>query len=290
LSATGLTLQCGDAICEVYPAIGGSIGRWTIGDQAMMRTATPEAIARGDALGMASFPLVPYSNRIGHAQFDWAGETVTLSPNFAPEPHAVHGVGWRRAWQIMATQADRVTLKLHHDADEEWPWPFTATQVIVLGADELVLSLTTTNDADRPLPLGFGHHPYFDAAGATLAFGADSVWMTGDNALPTVAIKPTGTFDFSSCTAVEGHAIDHCYAGIAGSAKIRWATRPWSLAITSDLPAAVVYIPCGGDAFCFEPVPHINNALNLTGHAPSMPVVAPGDAFETTITFKAEQP
>ncbi len=285
-----MRLRCGTAVCDVYPALGGSIGRWSIGDQAMLRTASAAAIAQGNMLGMASFPLVPYSNRIGHAQFAWGGETITLARNFPPEPHAIHGLGWQRAWLVTAQQEDRLTLTLQCAAGPDWPWPFSAEQQIILGADRLTLRLSATNEADRPVPLAFGHHPYFDADGATLAFFADRVWMTGDDALPTIAVEPANAFDFAGGAPVQGRAIDHCYAGVTEPAQIGWSGRPLALAVTSDLPAAIVYIPHHGDAFCVEPVPHINNALNLPGHTPAMPVIAPGETFETVIIFEAQRP
>ncbi len=288
MSVERLALHCGDAVCDVHPALGGGIGRWSIGDQAMLRTASPDAITQGAMLGMASFPLVPYSNRIGHAQFAWAGEAVELAARFPPEPHALHGVGWRRAWQVTSQRADRVALTLHHEADAEWSWPFTAVQEISLSADQLVLKLAATNGADVPVPLCFGHHPYFDADGATLDFSAERVWMADDDALPICAVKPVGDFDFAGGAAVTGRAIDNCFSGVGKLVHIRWATRPLALTIASDLPAAVVYIPAGGDMFCFEPVPHINNALNLPGHSPAMPVIPPGATFEAIIRFMAE--
>jgi galactose mutarotase-like enzyme len=72
-----------------------------------------------------------------------------------------------------------------------------------------------------------------------------------------------------------------------GRARIAWEGRPLELLITSDLPAAVVYIPKGEDRFCFEPVPHCNNALNREDADPPMPVVAPGEEFTAVIRFEA---
>jgi hypothetical protein len=34
-------------------------------------------------------------------------------------------------------------------------------------------------------------------------------------------------------------------------------------------------------------VPHINNALNLPGYEPAMPIVAPGGIFSARIRFRA---
>ena len=53
------------------------------------------------------------------------------------------------------------------------------------------------------------------------------------------------------------------------------------------MEAAVVYVPKGEAFFCFEPVPHIVNALNSPNYRPQMPLVAPGARFESSIQFKA---
>jgi aldose 1-epimerase len=287
--AIPLVLQQGQSRCEIYPAIGGSIGRWSVGDQEMLRVASQDSIDAADPFGMATFPLVPYSNRIGYARFSWDGHPVDLVPNFQPEPHAIHGVGWKRPWDVEAHSGHTTILRLSHAADRHWPWPFDAEQEITLGNDALSLTLRTTSRADRPVPLAFGHHPYFDQPGASMRFAAQVVWMSGDNSLPTIAVKPRGQFDFQTVGPVSGRNIDHCYGGVQGGTVISWASRPLRLHIATHpaLPAAVVYIPEDGDAFCFEPVPHINNALNLPGQMPGMPVLQPGETRETTLILQA---
>jgi aldose 1-epimerase len=56
------------------------------------------------------------------------------------------------------------------------------------------------------------------------------------------------------------------------------------------LPSAVVYIRNGADGFCFEPVPHLNNALNLPDWEPAMPIVGPGEKFSASVRFRAVTP
>ncbi len=284
-----LILRCGESVCTLFPTLGGSIGEWSVCGQEMFRAAGAAAIEACDPLGMASFPLVPYSNRIGDALFEWAGEAIRLTPNFAPEPHTIHGVGWTTIWTVSGQSEGEATLTFSHVGNESWPWPFEAQQQIRLTENQLSLALRVRNLAPHPVPLAFGHHPYFDADGAMVAFSAKQVWMTGDDALPYAPTKPSGQFDFTTARPIEGQDIDHCYAGVSGPTRIHWLGRVWALEISSSpqLTAAVVYASKGGDAFCFEPVPHINNALNLPGHEPAMPVIPPGEAFATTITFKA---
>src|ERR1700761_6623838 len=174
----------GDSRCELLPSLGGSIAGWSVGGQQMLRPASTAGIAAGDPFATAGFPLVPFSNRVNAARFVWNGELLSLKPNFKPEPHAIHGVGFERAWQTHRTSESSIVLQLRHRPDSAWPWNFEARQLITVGFDSLTLDLSATNLEDRPLPLAIGHHPYLPRAGARLTFQADSVWLPADDKLP----------------------------------------------------------------------------------------------------------
>jgi aldose 1-epimerase len=285
--ASPLVLQAGDAVCEIWPERGGSIGRWSIGDQDMMRRTNIANLPTHDPLSMASFPLVPFSNRIGFGQFNWAGKAHDIVPNFPPEPHAIHGTGWTSRWDGHQENSGEAMLSLHHDADARWPWSFVARQHITLSETTLTIAMSATNLTDMLVPLAFGHHPYFDAAGASLQFHADTFWSTGPDGIPATTQAPEGDCAFSELSPVEGRALDNGYAGWDGVAQIVWQDRPLSLRVRANMAAAVLFIPKDGDFFCFEPVPHIINALNLPGHSPQMPLVAPQASYKTAITFEA---
>jgi len=289
IDAEALTLAHGDDRCELLPQFGGSIAGWTVQGQQMLRAASDANIEAGNPFGMAGFPLVPYSNRIGHGTFEWDGKRITLARNFPPEPHAIHGVGFERPWRCSARAGDSALLTLIHEPDASWPWPFEARQRITIAQRELVLDLTAINLAPRPVPLAFGHHPYFPQRDAYLTFCARGVWLAGDDGLPTERVKPTAKFDFSRATPVEQREVDHCFTGWTGPAHIAWPGKTWALEISGspELPSAVVCIRRGDDGFCFEPVPHLNNALNLLDREPAMPVVAPGKSFTARIRFRA---
>jgi aldose 1-epimerase len=289
IEAEALTLAHGADRCDILAHVGGSIGAWSVGGQPMLRAASAAGIAARDPFRMASFPLVPYSNRIGNANFEWDGRHIALARNFPPEPHAIHGVGFERPWVCSARTADSVLLTLFHQPDENWPWAFEARQRITIADRELMLDLTAINLAPRPVPLGFGHHPYFPQSGARLAFRARGVWLVGDDGLPSERVKPSGRFDFSQATPVDQAEVDHCFTGWTGPARIAWPGKPLELDVSGSwtLPSAVVCIRNGADGFCFEPVPHINNALNMPEREPAMPIIAPGKAFSATVRFRA---
>lgn len=284
-----LTLSHGVDRCDLIPGLGGSIAGWAVKGQGMMRSASDFSIATNDPFGMASFPLVPYSNRIGNGSFEWGGKCHTLAHNFSPEPHAIHGVGFERPWQVRARTVDSATLVLSHRPGASWPFAFEAQQRITLGDATLNIELSALNLADRAVPLAFGHHPYFPRGGAFLKFRAQGVWLVGDDGLPSLLVKPFEKFDYSSTMSVARGEIDHCFVGWDRTAIISWPDRSLALEITAseELPCAVVCIRNDIGGFCFEPVPHMNDALNRDNRDFLMPVIAPGESFTAGIRFRA---
>jgi aldose 1-epimerase len=284
-----LTLTHGAARCDILPQVGGSIGTWSVSGQELLRSASDSGIAARDPYATGGFPLVPYSNRIGQGNFEWRGKLITLARNFPPESHAIHGVGFERPWQVQSRARDAAVLRFTHRADAGWPWAFDARQSITLTDDLLILEFEAVNLESQPVPLAFGFHPYFPRSGARLTFHAQGVWQAGDDGLPCELIKPCGPFDFSKGAPVENADIDHCFTGWNGVAIIAWPHKPQALGIIAsrELSSAVVYIRRELDAFCFEPVAHINNALNRTDRELAMPVIAPGESFEASIRFRA---
>ena len=134
-----LTLTHGAARCDLLPRVGGSIGAWSVSGQEMLRAASEAGVAARNPYATAGFPRVPYSNRIGQGGFEWRGELMTLARNFPPEPHAIHGVGFERPWQVQSRDSDSAVLRLVHRPDAGWPWAFDARQRITLTDDLLIL-------------------------------------------------------------------------------------------------------------------------------------------------------
>lgn len=283
-----LTLASGNARLILVPEAGGAIVAWRVGGQPMLHESGVAPRPGWDPLAMASFPLVPFSNRIGWGRFRWGGAEYHLPPSLLPDRHSIHGVGWRRAWQVVEAASDRAVLRLDHHGDADWPWPFVAEQHFHLTAGALDVRMTATNGADIAVPLAFGMHPYFEAAGAHLDFAAAQIWRAAHDGLPVHAETPGPAEDFRGGRAVAATDLDNGYDGWSGLAGIAWAGRRLELSITSDLPCAVVYTPAGAAYFCFEPVPHSNDALNLGGRGQAMPVAAPGETIAARVRFETQ--
>lgn len=249
---------------QTAPEHGGVITICQYDGLDILRPATPHWFKTNDPTESAYFPLVPFSNRIDGGHFQFGGRNITLPKNAASEPHALHGTGWQAAWRVYDHAASHITLAYEH-AKGKWPWAYEAKQMFAVRGSSLTLSLSITNKSASPMPAGLGFHPYFPRTKSTvLTFNAKTVWMPKQetNLFPQINKPIPLNWDFSKGRTPGTETIDHCFSGWEGHANIDGRIH-----ITSDkvLRHAVLYTPKGEDYFCFEPVTHINNAVNALG-------------------------
>ena len=111
-------LHAGALRLVLRPDLGGSIaGLWHRHLPVMRST---EAADLAGARQSASFPLVPYSNRLGYRRFRWKGHDYTTLPNFDDSPHSLHGVGWRRPWEVLSSSAVDGVVQSRDIASDNW--------------------------------------------------------------------------------------------------------------------------------------------------------------------------
>jgi aldose 1-epimerase len=283
---TNLALACGVLRCELQPNLGGCVAGLWFGQQQVLRS-TPAAQLQ-DVRVAASYPLLPYSNRIGYRSLHWAGRDYVLPQNFAPEPHTIHGVGWERAWVVEAASDTQAVLRYQHASDASWPFAFDARQTITLCTDGLELQMSITNCADIAVPMGLGWHPYFaKSACSQLRFAAAGRWEMGDDMLPTRRLPNLGLD--ADCASLD---IDHCFDGWNGSLQL--AEGGLRIELTSDLNCLVVYTTPERDSIAIEPVSHVNNALALaqqTGVTPEslrLRVLQTGETLSARMRIRVE--
>ena len=250
-----ISLLSGALRCELVPALGGCVAGLWLGEQEVLRSTPATELQSVQVSG--SYPLVPYSNRIGYRQLHWAGRDYVLPQNFAPEPHAIHGVGWERSWDLEEASETRCVLSYHHVADTSWPFAFEAHQTFMLSDDALEMQLSITNRAGEAAPFGMGWHPYFAKSENThLRFIAAGRWEMGEDKLPTRRSANAGLdIDCSDLN------VDHCFDGWSGSVQL--IEGGLQVTVTSDLNCLVVFTTPQRDSIAIEPVSHVNNALAL---------------------------
>jgi aldose 1-epimerase len=257
-----VTLAAGPLELTLNPTLGGSILRF---DNVAAGVRTPVLRGGGpddDILAAASFPLVPFVNRIRGGQFDFRGRHVSLPCNMAGDVSPLHGQGWLGVWQVVAAGGGSAHLQFNHEAGD-WPWAYVAEQHFALTGTGLEIVLSCTNRSPEPMPCGLGQHPFFHCTPATrIATRVTDVWTIDDAVLPVERVPAVGQYDLAN-RPVCGRGLDHGFAGWGGTALL--SDPAWPFAITMSSPDAhffQLYSPVSGGLLVAEPVTHANAALN----------------------------
>lgn len=266
-----------DVRLGVDPARGGGITCFQWRSVDLFR---PALAAVSGPLGLASFVLVPFSNRIANARFGWRGETITLHAN--EPPHALHGTGWLAPWSVTRAAADELILHLDHSGPG-WPSTWRALQHFRLLPGGYRHQLSLHNTGTRAMPAGLGLHPYFPRPGARLDAHFAGVWNTSADGLPTDWSPLTAMPDWFGNT-----TIDTVFTGRRGPTAITWPTHSLTIHPSAGLDFTTIYCPAGADFFCIEPVSHMTDALNRPEIADNgQRSLAPGESFTVSVDFVA---
>jgi aldose 1-epimerase len=276
-----LILSTGRLELTLNPSIGGSISalEWIDGDRRVPVLRKCNSCSE-NVLEAASFPLVPYVNRIRGGRFAFRGREVVLAPNMAGDPSPLHGQGWLASWKVDTASASEAELSFHHQAGE-WPWEYYSHQHFELEEDRLSVRLTCRNLSDGPMPCGLGQHPYFNCGPETrLDTSVSHVWTIDEQVLPVEKVPAAGRFDLHD-RLVCGQDLDHGFGGWGGTARMTDPDWPFDVELTSpDAHFFQLYSPASGGIFVAEPVSHANAALNAPEELweeLGMKVLQPGD-------------
>lgn len=281
-----MELLAGALRCEVEPGLGGCVaGLWLEGEPVLRSTPAAQLTS---ARQSGSYPLVPFSNRVAQATLQWRGTQHPLVRNNGDEPHAIHGVGWQRPWSVLDSGDNFALLAYEHRPDSAWPFAFDCSQTLRLAPGALELTLSLTNQSDRPAPSGLGWHPYFvKRPRSRIAFAAGGRWEMGPDKLPTVRKESRGLD--ADCGSLD---VDHCYDGWDGVAHLR--DEKMHVRIASSLSRLVVFTNGTRDFIAIEPVSHVNNAVNL--HAAGQPaealglvILKPGESMTAQMSIQVEK-
>lgn len=258
-----LRLEAGSLELQIVPARGGAIANFTcVAAGARIPILRPTRPGRATVHEMASFPLVPFANRIRSGRFEFCGREVAMAPNLPPDPHPLHGQGWLNAWEVGRSSAGEAELIYRHDAGQ-WPWDYEARQLFVLDGAGLGIRLGCRNLSGGPMPCGLGLHPYFPCSERTLLDAdVEAAWMTDDEVLPVERVAATGRFDLRR-RPICGQDLDHGFDGWSGFARIATRGVPFRIELSSPQARRLqLYSPPGGGFFAAEPVTHRAAALN----------------------------
>lgn len=269
----------------LLPALGGGVAAWQLErPEGRVDLWRPWDGAAPDRYTFASFPLVPWSNRISGGGFEHERRFHPMQPNRVGEPYPIHGDGWLQAWSCEQPAVDTLVMKLasrHFDGN---PYVYAAEQRFTLREGGMDQQLRVTHLGERSLPYGLGLHPYFPRTeGTRLRAPVQGVWLSGADPLPTQhSTTFPATWDINDAPAW-GPLIDNGYTGWAGHAAISWPERRLGLtlrvpSVTPGQGYCLLYRPPEGPFFCFEPITHPIDAFHLPGR-PGLRVLNHGESM-----------
>ena len=265
------------------PDLGGCIAGFWLDDLPVLRSTPADQL--DTVRNCASYPLAPFSNRIGQARFQWQGKSYGLATNFLPEAHAIHGVAWQRPWHVKHANASSAVLTYSHQPDASWPFAFDCIQTMRLSGTGLAMELSITNRHSAVVPVGGGWHPYFvKRPGSHVSFQATGRWEMGLDKLPTERRASPGLD--TSCASLD---VDHCFDGCKGSVELR--DELLNIRIASGLEHLVVFTQPSRDFVAIEPVSHVNNAINMSLDPASLGLVIlePSQTWSALMTIDVER-
>ena len=107
-----------------------------------------------------AFVMLPFTNRLDPAQFEWQGRQVNLV-NGSSSGQGLHGFGHRSDWKIVDSSDSHVALEWNHSvSSSEWPWVFHAKLAYSVSALGLSVALSVCNADISSMPVSLGWHPF----------------------------------------------------------------------------------------------------------------------------------
>ncbi|MCC6179949.1 MAG: aldose 1-epimerase [Chloroflexi bacterium] len=252
--------------------------------------------------------LYPWPNRIRGGHFTFQGRAYTVP--VTDSGNAIHGIVRERAWTVEATGVDdgafcRASVAIGAGDPSGWTFPTTLTLTYRLHGRALTIDATATNDGERPMPMGFGLHPYFPLplgplgtrAACEVHVPADEVWEL-ESHLPTgTRLAASAVADLREWRALDGLHLDDVYTGLHVAdgwftSAVRDPASGRSVSVSSDagFREHVVFAPPTRDVVALEPYTCLTDAFNLAARGLDVGevVLEAGQRWSGRVVIRAE--
>jgi aldose 1-epimerase len=259
--------------------------------------------------------LIPYPNRIQNGTYTFEGKTYTLPIDEHERHNAIHGMGYRSFWELVALREDAVELRWRNSATlTGYPFHVEATALYQISDRGLSLTMTAYNNGTSDAPWAFGMHPWISNGKnlvgndpiteqngqCSLMVGARTHIVTDRNLIPTGTEPVDGTdFDFRQPQRVAGHVLDDAFCDPLRDANghtFASLTRPDGITVTLDGDQSIhAWQVCNGTNFPTESHPSGIAIEPMTAYAnafrtgTNLITLAPNSSTSTTVRFFAEQ-
>lgn len=249
----------GDRV-TVSPTDGGRISSIVAGGRELLRSREAPDVTR--PIDYGCFLMAPWVGRLDHGRLPTPDGELSVPPSGGEDPHAIHGVTWDRAWDVVDVTEQRAVLAIDlGGVGNEWPLGGRVTHEITV--EPLGLEMIAVVEAgDRPMPAAVGWHPWFLAGHHAQTF----IEMTAEQTLVMREdLVPTGertaidaATELGRQTPIGKRLLDHTYVGTGPGAAITTPRGRLELTWSANTAGVTVHSPEG--AVCVEPLTAWPNA------------------------------
>jgi aldose 1-epimerase len=240
----------------------------------------------------------------------WDGHEYTL-PEGDGRGNAIHGFVHGRPWRVLEQTDSAIVGQFQASVDdpallEHWPADFRITATYTLETNRLVCDYRLENPDQRPLPCGFGTHPYFrvpltakgQADDCRVQLPVSSIWELVDMSA-TGRVQPLENAPAYRQGLPFGQMhLDNVFGGLDFEGQWCWATiedprggRSVTLSFDKTFEKCVVYNPPHRQAVCIEPYSCVPDCFRLAGmrteEDPGLRVLAAGESITARMAISA---
>ena len=284
--------------------VGTLTGAWSV-----LAEPPDDAALRQQATRYGIPILFPWPNRIRDGLFSFGGQQYQLARP-PGQAHASHGYARLWPWTLEAAEAHddrafcRASVTIHGDASGGWPFPAQLLVEYSLTGSTLTLRAEATNVGDKPMPVGFGIHPWFpvplgqdgDRDRCELRLPANAFWVL-DELITTGERRPVDeAFDARQWRALADTYLDDVYTDLtlddgwfAADVRDPASGRQVTVRSESVFREHVVYAPANRSVICLEPYTCPTDAFNLQSQGIDAGVVIldPGERWSGRVEIIA---
>jgi aldose 1-epimerase len=295
----------------ILPDTGASVafGQIRKGDEWIdVLRPTPER-DYGNSSNTSSFIMLPWCNRIKNGLLRFKGDTFQLRTT-KDDGTARHGDVRGRKWNVESSGINHIILRFNSrdSSDVNWPFPFSARAEYRLNGDEFTWRLTLKNEYERPMPGGFGYHPYFvrptppqDANGTDgdgeenpvlVQIHCDRQFELKDYMAIGESVPIKSSVDFRRLRALDEQELNDVLTDTRSHlpSRIVYPHHGIELRMLSDpiFEHILIFAPAGKPYFAVEPMTNVSDGFNL--YESGIPgsgvfILSPGEERSGTVIF-----
>lgn len=257
---------------------------------------TPEELASGK--WGKSAVLFPFPNRLDHGKYTWDGQEYTFPINNEATQNAIHGFVRHEAFTVtrVLLEPERASVTCRYAYDGHLPfYPFPFDLVLVFEIETRGLFKLTTsckNQHNRPIPVGFGWHPYFKLAPTAgehqLSLPECDKVVINERMIPTGPLEPYDNFRQGG--PVEDTVLDNCFATAHPDKAYRLVLEGGNRKLTvaahaRQFPFFQVFTPPHRESIALEPMTCNVDAFN---NADGLVILHPGETWKTDVKISID--